>query len=146
MPFVSELWVAGVGAGLEEQKMKRSLTALVAAASVAAVLAGSAGDASAQRRHHGGAVAAGIIGGLAAGALIGGAIANSGPVYAAPAPVYVAPPPPVYYRPAPGYVVYDEYYATAPYRCEDGYWARRPVAYNAYGEPVRWSRPRYFCP
>jgi len=124
--------------------MKRSLTALTAAAGVAVIPAASATDASAQRRHNGGAVAAGILGGLAAGALIGGAIAGSGPVYGAPAPVYAAPP--VYYRPAPGYVVYDDYYERAPYHCADGYWGRRPIAYNAYGEPVRWSRPRYFCP
>jgi ABC-type xylose transport system permease subunit len=27
-----------------------------------------------------------------------------------------------------------------------GYWARRPVAFDAYGNPIGWSRPRYFCP
>jgi hypothetical protein len=47
-----------------------------------------------------------VIGGIAAGALIGGAIANAnrpyyGPGYYAPAPVY-APPPPAYYAPPPG--------------------------------------------
>ena len=43
-------------------------------------------------RYGGGGVAAGVIGGLAAGALIGGAIAaQQAPVYAAPAPVYAAP-------------------------------------------------------
>ncbi len=48
----------------------------------------------------GGAVAAGIIGGLAAGAIIGSAVRPPPPVYYAPAPVY-APPPPVYVAPAP---------------------------------------------
>ena len=38
----------------------------------------------------------GFGGGLAAGAIIGGAIANSQPRYVEPAPVYVAPPPPRY--------------------------------------------------
>ena len=67
----------------------KTLTALVAAATIAVSLAGSATDASAQHRHrhhhHGGAAAAvgvGIIGGL----LLGSAIANS-----QPAPVYVEP-------------------------------------------------------
>lgn len=41
----------------------------------------------------GGAVAAGLLGGLAAGAIIGGAIASTPPAYAVPAPVYAAPPP-----------------------------------------------------
>ena len=43
-----------------------------------------------------GQVAAGIIGGLAAGALLGAAIAQP-PRYDAPAPVYVAPPPSCYW-------------------------------------------------
>jgi hypothetical protein len=75
-------------------------------------------------------VGAGIIGGLAAGAIIGGAIANSQPRYA----------------PAPGYVVYRDYYEPYPVACPGGYWARRPVAYDAYGSPIRWSRPRFICP
>jgi hypothetical protein len=43
-----------------------------------------------------GQVAAGIIGGLAAGALLGAA-ASQPPLYGAPAPVYVAPPPSCYW-------------------------------------------------
>ena len=47
-------------------------------------------------------VAAGVVGGLAAGAIVGSAIANSRPpVYVEPAPVYA--PPPVYAEP-PAYV------------------------------------------
>ena len=45
-----------------------------------------------------GRIAAGVAGGILGGVLLGGAIANGGPVYAAP------PPPPVYYQPAPAYV------------------------------------------
>ena len=67
--------------------MKKTLTALVAAAAIAVSLAGSATDASAQRR---GDVAAGVAVGVVGGLLLGGAIANSRPAYE-PAPVYVAP-------------------------------------------------------
>jgi len=64
--------------------MKSLCIALAAAALVAA-----ASPSPAEARCHGCGVAAGMIGGLAAGAIIGSAIANS-----QPAPVYVAPPPP----------------------------------------------------
>jgi hypothetical protein len=46
-------------------------------------------------RAENGQIAAGVLGGLAAGTLLGSAIAR--PPYA-PAPVYVAPPPPVVYE------------------------------------------------
>jgi hypothetical protein len=50
-----------------------------------------------------GQVAAGILGGLAAGALIGSAVrpAPPPPVYYYPAPAYAAPPPPAYVVPPP---------------------------------------------
>jgi hypothetical protein len=73
--------------------MKLTVIALAAATMLAA-----AAPQAAQADCHGCGVAAGAIGGLAAGAIIGSAIANSGP-----RPVYVepAPPPTVYYgRPA----------------------------------------------
>ena len=75
--------------------MKYTVIALAAAGMLAA-----AAPQSAQAGCHGCGVAAGVVGGLAAGAIIGSAIANS-----APAPVYVepAPPPPVYYG-GPAYV------------------------------------------
>jgi hypothetical protein len=47
----------------------------------------------------GGRVAAGVAGGLIGGALLGAAVANSRPAYAAP-----PPPPPAYYAPEPVYV------------------------------------------
>jgi hypothetical protein len=75
--------------------MKHMIIALAAAGTLAAAL-----PSSAQAHCSGCGVAAGVVGGLAAGAIIGSAIANSGPTYyAAPAPVY-APPPPVYVEPS----------------------------------------------
>ena len=78
--------------------MKRTIIALAAAALVAAAM-----PSPAQAGCRGCGVAAGVVGGLAAGAIIGSAIANSGPRYYEPAPVYAAPPPPVYVEP-PDYV------------------------------------------
>jgi hypothetical protein len=79
--------------------MKRTIIALAAAALVAAAL-----PSPAQARCDGCAVGAGVLGGLAAGAIIGGAIANSQPRYYEPAPVYAAPPPPPVYVEPPDYV------------------------------------------
>jgi hypothetical protein len=69
------------------------IIALAAAGLVAAAL-----PTSAQARCDGCAVGAGVLGGLAAGAIIGGAIANSPPRYVEPVPVYGPPPPRVYYE------------------------------------------------
>jgi hypothetical protein len=114
--------------------MTKTLTTLTAAATIAAALIAAPTDASAQRRW-GPAVGLGILGGVAAGAIIGGAIANSGPGYYGPA--YVV---------QPGYVPYEGYYAGPPTGCPGGYWARVPV-YDPYGNVVGYrGRPRYFCP
>jgi len=67
---------------------RNTIIAIAAAALVAAAL-----PSSAQARCDGCGVAAGVVGGLAAGAIIGSAIANSQPRYVEPAPVYAAPPP-----------------------------------------------------
>ncbi len=113
--------------------MSKTLTALTSAIALAAALSLAPSDAFAQHR---GAVAAGVLGGLAAGAIIGGAIANS--------PAYVAPGPYGAYAPVPGYVVYPGYAAPYPVACPGGYWARRPL-YGPYGEFLGYSRPRFFC-
>lgn len=87
------------------------------------------------RRHHdGGAVAAGLIGGLALGAIAGGALAASRPAYGYEA----LPPPPPRYRPAPVYyapprVVYEE----QPVYCE---WRRQKVWIDSYTYQVRRVR------
>ncbi len=109
--------------------MKKIVLAVLAALTIAVASMAAPGSAEAQRRHggNGGAVAAGIIGGLAAGAIIGGAIANSGPAYGAPA--YGGP---VYYRePAPVYM------APPPPRC---YWTRGEPIWDDYRGV--WRRPR----
>jgi hypothetical protein len=108
--------------------MKKAILAIAAAATIAAgtLTAPTAADA----RCRGCGVAAGVIGGIAAGAIIGGAIANSQPRY---------------YAPAPGYIVYDGYRRPYPVECPDGYWARRRL-YDRWGNFVGWSKPRFVCP
>src|SRR5215470_15106763 len=72
--------------------MKNTIVALAAAAAVAAAL-----PSPAHANCNGCGVAAGVIGGIAAGAIVGCAIANSRPpVYVEPAP---PPPPPAYAEP-----------------------------------------------
>ncbi|MGZ9106591.1 MAG: hypothetical protein ACXW3M_12470 [Rhodoplanes sp.] len=115
--------------------MQKTLSAITAAAAVAAALTLAPADVFARPR--GGAVAAGIIGGLAAGAIIGGALAGAPPVYA-------GPPPPPPYAPVGGYAPYPAY-AAYPVGCPGGYWARRPL-YDPYGEFMGYSRARFFCP
>jgi hypothetical protein len=80
----------------KEVRMRKTFTVIAAAATLA--LASVAAPQSAQARCHGcGAAAAGLIGGLAIGAIIGSAAAN-GPYYSGPAYGYYGPGP-VYYRP-----------------------------------------------
>ena len=106
--------------------MKKTIFALAAAATIA--LGTMAAPQPAQARCYGCAVGLGVLGGV----IVGSAIAN------AAAPRYYAPP--------PGYVEYDDYRAPYPAACPGGYWARRPIAFDAYGNPIRWSRPHFFCP
>jgi hypothetical protein len=103
----------------KEILMKKALTTVLAAATIAVSLAASATDASAQRR--GGAIAAGVALGFVGGALVGSAIANSRPAYVV--------------APAPGYVVYTGY--AAPLPGPNCYWTRQPV-YDPYGNVVGW--------
>jgi len=88
----------------------KTLATLAATALLAAAM-----TTSADARCRGCAVGAGVIGGLAAGAIIGSAIANSGPTYYEP-----APPPPPYYR-GPAYVVEEPVCRIERHRYWDGY-------------------------
>ncbi|MGU3360221.1 hypothetical protein ACLBWX_07800 [Methylobacterium sp. M6A4_1b] len=94
------------------------MTRLAALTAAALVALGTFGAPEAQARGNGGAIAAGVIGGLAAGALLGAAVseAHAAPGYEygygrpAPAYEYEDDAPVVRYRPAPvmrGYA-YDE--------------------------------------
>jgi hypothetical protein len=71
--------------------MKKTISALLAVATVAGSLVSVTPAAKADN----GRIAAGVAGGLIGGALLGGAIAASrpAPVYVAPAPVYIEEPP-----------------------------------------------------
>jgi hypothetical protein len=108
--------------------MKKTLSALAAAATVATAIA--AAPTPADAGCWGCAVGAGAVGGFVAGAIIGNAIANAAP------PAYVAPP-------APGYVVYPAY--AAPLPGPGCYWTRMPV-YDMYGNVIGWrGRPVAVC-
>jgi hypothetical protein len=76
--------------------MRKILTAIAVAATLA--VAGIAAPQPAQARCVGCAVGAGVIGGLALGAIIGSAAANNGPYYNG-GPGYYYGPRPYYYRP-----------------------------------------------
>jgi len=108
--------------------MTKTLTALVAAATLAAATA--AVPSTADARCFGCAVGAGVVGGLVAGAIIGSAVAQP-------------PPPAVVVAPGPGYVAYPAY--AAPLPGPGCYWTRVPV-YDAFGNIVGWrGRPVAVC-
>jgi hypothetical protein len=100
--------------------MHKSLIGLAVASAVG--LATLAGPSTANAGCYGCAVGAGIIGGVAAGAIIGSAIANNPPP---PPPGYYPPPPPPGYYPPPG----PGYAQLAP-GC---YWGKRKVWIEGYG-------------
>lgn len=110
--------------------MKKTFATLLAAATIAVAVAGSATDASAQyRRGGGGAVAAGIAAGVVGGLIVGSAIANSQPAYVV--------------APGPGYIAYPAYAAALP--GPNCYWTRMPV-YDRWGNVRGWrGRPVAVC-
>lgn len=108
--------------------MNKTMTAIAAAGVFAFAAVSTPNEAQAWCRGCG--VGFGILGGLAAGAIIGSAVANSAyPAYAV----------------QPGYYPYPAYAAPVPVACPGGYWARRPLM-DGYGNVVGYSRPRFFCP
>ncbi|HTP91644.1 MAG TPA: hypothetical protein VMJ52_07915 [Xanthobacteraceae bacterium] len=103
--------------------MHKSLIGIAAAAGIG--LASLAAPSAANAYCYGCAVGAGVLGGVAAGAIIGGAIANSPP----PPAYYPPPPPPAAYYPPPGPA-----YAALPPGC---YWAQRRVWVEGLGYRMR---------
>ena len=103
--------------------MNKTLTSLLAAASMAATLAATSTDASAQWRGGGWGWGPGIAAGIIGGVIIGSAIVASRP---------------------PGYVVYQGY--GQPVNGPGCYWASRPV-YDSWGRFVGYAgRPVQVCP
>jgi hypothetical protein len=112
--------------------MRKALVALAAAAAfLAATLAApQPADASQSGRR----LLQGIIIGGAAVALFGAAArASIDPRYHA-------------YAPVEGYYYYPQYAASPLAPCPGGFWAAKPVAFNQFGQPVAWGKPRWFCP
>ncbi len=117
--------------------MHKSLLGLVAAGAIG--LASLAAPVPASAGCYGCAVGAGVIGGLAAGAIIGSAIANSPPP--PPPPPYYGPPPAAYGPPPPGaYGPPGPGYAQLAPGC---YWGQRKVWVEGVG--YRW-RTVQVCP
>jgi hypothetical protein len=106
--------------------MRNTFTALAVAATVAVAAVSAATQAEARWRGGGGAVAAGVIGGIAAGALIAGA---GRPYYGDPG--YYG------YAPAPAYYGGPGYYYGPPCR-----WQRQRF-WDGYGWRIRRVRVCY---
>ncbi len=113
--------------------MHKSLIGLAAAGAIG--LGTLIGPSPANAGCYGCAVGAGVIGGIAAGAIIGSAIANSPP----PPPAYYPPPPPPPPY-GPPQVVYGPGYAELAPGC---YWGKRKVWVEGVG--YRW-RTVQVCP
>jgi hypothetical protein len=109
--------------------MHKSIIALVGAAGIG--IATLAAPAPASADCVGCAIGAGILGGVAAGAIIGGAIANSPPP--PPPPGYYPPPPPGYYPPPPP----PDAYGPPP---PPGAYGPPPPAYAELAPGCRWGR------
>jgi hypothetical protein len=114
--------------------MHKSLIGIVAATGIG--LASLAAPNTANAYCVGCAVGAGVLGGVAAGAIIGSAIANSPP----PPPAYYPPPPPAYYPPPGAYAPPPPAYAQLPPGC---HWGRRRVWVEGYGYQMQ---PVQVCP
>jgi hypothetical protein len=105
--------------------MKTAMTVIAVAGALAvAVVSNNPNDAQAHCRGCG--LGLGIVGGLVASTIIGGAIARSAyPAYAV----------------VPGYEPYVGYAAPVPVACPGGYWARQPLL-DQWGRVVSYSPSR----
>jgi hypothetical protein len=108
-PNITTVLASGSQPALKETLMKKTLTVLFAAATLAVATAAS--PTTADARCYGCGVGAGLVGGFVAGAIVGSAIAGAGPAYVV--------------APGPGYVVYSGY--AAPLPGPNCYWTRIPV-------------------
>lgn len=115
--------------------MHKSLIALVGAAGIG--FAALAAPAPANAGCFGCIVGAGILGGVAAGAIVGSAIANSPP----PPPAYYPPPPPGYYPPPPAAAGYPP--PMVAQLAPGCHWGKRKVWVDGVG--YRW-RTVQVCP
>jgi hypothetical protein len=124
--------------------MHRSLIALAGAAGIGLATMAAPGPANAGC--FGCFVGAGILGGIAAGAIVGSAIANSPPppgYYPPPPPGYYPPPPPGYPPPPPG-AAYGPPPGPAYAQLAPGcHWGNRRVWVEGYG--YQW-RTVQVCP
>lgn len=119
--------------------MHKSLIALAGAAGIG--LATLAAPAPANAGCFGCAVGAGILGGVAAGAIVGAAVANSAPPPPPPGYYYPPPPPPgAYYPPPPDYYPPPPAYAQLAPGC---HWGKRKVWVEGVG--YQW-RTVQVCP
>jgi hypothetical protein len=117
--------------------MHRSFIGLAAAAGIG--LASVAAPSAANAYCYGCAVGAGVLGGIAAGAIIGGAIANSPPP-PPPPPGYYGPPPPAAYYPPPPPGAYGP--PPAAYGPPPGAYGPPPGAYAQLGPGCYWGQRR----
>jgi len=113
--------------------MRKSLIALAGAASIG--VASLAAPSPANAWCVGCAVGAGILGGIAAGAIVGSAIAHS-PYYYPPG-YYYPPPPPGYYPPPPDYYPPGYYPPPPP---PPGAAAPPPAAYAQSAPGCHWAK------
>jgi hypothetical protein len=106
--------------------MKKAILAVAAAATIAVGTMAAPSSADARCRSCG-PIIVGVIGGLAAAAILGGSIAHA--------------------ERRDRYVAYDDDYYDRPRArgCRGGYWARQRL-YNRDGDVVGWSKPRLICP
>jgi hypothetical protein len=112
--------------------MHKSLIALAGAAGIG--IAALAAPVNANAGCIGCAVGAGIIGGVAAGAIVGSAIANS-----PPPPGYYPPPPPGYYPPPPPGAAYPPPPPGAAYPPPPGAYYPPPPAYAQLAPGCHWG-------